>query len=104
MQAFFFTIAFGLIATGLGIVCVNFWSKQSTLTINPCQTVIENRWLLLRRTRSFDTMNIRYFQIKGGMTSGERVFYSILSAGVFPASPEAEWLAQEMNHALGRPF
>ena len=27
MQAVFFTIAFGLIAIGLGIVCVNFWSE-----------------------------------------------------------------------------
>jgi hypothetical protein len=114
MQAPFFTIAFGLLATGLGIVCVNFWLKQSTLTINPHQTVTVNRWLLLRRTGSSDTMDIRSFQIKGGMQSGQRVFYSIQMiarsgkkttvGGGIASKPEAEWLAQEMNRALGRPM
>lgn len=111
MQAPFFTIVFGLLAAGLGVVSLNLWLKQSTITINPQQTVIINRWLLLRRTRSFDTMAVRSFQINSGMQSGERVFYKIqlilrsgqarTVGGGIPSKPEAEWLEQEMNRSLG---
>jgi hypothetical protein len=48
------------------------------------------------------------------MQSGQRVFYSIQMiarsgkkttvGGGIASKPEAEWLAQEMNRALGRPM
>jgi hypothetical protein len=107
----FFPIVFGLVDVFLVRGCLNLWFKQSRVIFHSRGVRAAKRWLLFGRTRSFDTGNVARFDSKIGFTAGQHLYYDIqlvtrtekkITVGAaIPSKPEADWLAQEMNGALG---
>ncbi|MGD0812152.1 MAG: hypothetical protein ABSA83_00980 [Verrucomicrobiota bacterium] len=106
-----FRVVFGLAEVFLLIACFNLWFKQSRVIFHSRGVRATKHWLIFGRTRSFDTGEVAHFDSKIGFTSGQKLFYSIqlitrseekFSVGTGIANkPEADWLVQEMNKALG---
>jgi hypothetical protein len=115
-----FPIFFGAIGFFLLWSCVKLWTKSSRVTVNSFEVTWENRWLIFSRTRRMPADEILRFNLTG-MPILQTVLYDIKlvtrsgqdgvvrafnSGGITVAEgilskPEAEWLVQEMNQALG---
>jgi hypothetical protein len=106
-----FRVVFGLADVFLVHGCLNLWFKQSRVTFYSRGVRVAKHWLIFGRTRSFDTSNVARFDSKVGFTAGQQLYYDIelitrtekkITVGTGIASkPEADWLAREMNGALG---
>jgi hypothetical protein len=109
-----FPIAFGGFSLLLVVFTFNAWFKSSRVTIDSSGVQAASHWLLLRRSRQFTAGEVERFDLSCGTTSGTRTFWNIklikrgaATGGVTMASDiadraEAEWIAGEMNKALGR--
>ncbi|HSY18573.1 MAG TPA: hypothetical protein VK815_09580 [Candidatus Acidoferrales bacterium] len=111
-HSLFFEIVFGLVNVLLVVGCCDMWLRSSRVTINATSVHATKHWLFLGPTRTFDADVITGFEIKEGMTSGQTVYYNLqlvtragrrctVGNGV-PNRLEADWLAKQMNRALGR--
>jgi hypothetical protein len=105
-------IALGLAGVLTLLVCINLWFKQARVTITPKEVRATNRWLLFSRAQSFDAGEVARFEVRDRIRRG-RVIYRVIqlvtrteqritvSTGL-DSKAEADRLAGEMNHALGR--
>jgi len=108
----FFPIVLGVIDVFLILGCLSSWFKQGRVTINSTDVRAASRCLIFGRTRLFGAGEVARFDSKYGMRSGQQVFHDIqlvtraekkiTVANGIPNKPEADWLAREMNRALGR--
>jgi hypothetical protein len=116
-----FPIFFGVIGFFLLWSCMTLWTKSIRVTVNSSEVAWENRWLIFGRTRRMAADEILRFDLTG-LPIGQTLFYDvklvtrgnqdgfpaafnrggITIAGGIPSKPEADWLVQEMNKALGR--
>jgi hypothetical protein len=116
-----FPILFGVIGFFLLCACMTLWTKSSRVTVNSSEVIWKNRWLIFGRTRRMAADEILRFDLTG-LPTGQTIYYDIklvtrgnqdgfaaafnrggiTIAGGIPSKPEAEWLVQEMNKALGR--
>lgn len=106
-KSVFFEITFGLTDVVLALVCFNLWFKSSRVTINSRGVRAAS---LVGRTRIFDAREVAGFETKGGMRSGQKMFYSLqlrtnggkktTIASYIPGRAEAEWLAAEMSRVV----
>ena len=106
-----FRVVFGLVDVLLVQGCLNLWFKQSRVTFHSRGVRVAKRWLIFGRTRSFDTSEVARFDSKVGFTAGQQLYHDIelvtrtekkITVGTsIPNKPEADWLAGEMNRALG---
>jgi hypothetical protein len=109
---FLFPIVFGIFAALLFCGCINLWFKRTRVTINSTRVSAAKHWLIFGGTRLFDAGDVAHFECKIGMQSGQQVFQDIqlitrtdkrfTVATSIASKPEADWLVQEMNKALGR--
>lgn len=112
----FFAI-FGLIFGGVGVLLVlgafNAWLRSSRVTIDSTGVRRTYGWLwIFRLTRTVAASDVNRFETKAGTTSGNQTYWSlqvvtnttksITLADGLAEKPEADWLAREMNRALGR--
>ncbi|MDR3455993.1 MAG: hypothetical protein P4N60_00995 [Verrucomicrobiae bacterium] len=111
-QSLFFEIVFSLVNVLLVVGCFNMWFRTSRVIINATSVRATKHWLFIGPTHTVDAGDIARFDLNAGMTSGQTVFYNLqiltrankkitVGSGV-PSRLEAEWLAKEMNRALGR--
>ena len=109
---FLFPVVFGIFAVVLFYSCINLWFRRARVTINATRVSAATHWLVFGGTRSFDAGEVARFERNAGMQSGQQVFQNIqlvtrtdqrctVATGI-PSTPEADWLVQEMNKALGR--
>ncbi len=107
-----FPIVFGLVDVFLVFSLLNLWFKQSRVTFHSRGVRAASRWLIFGRMHSFDASEIARFDSAVGFTAGQHLYYKmqlitraekkITVANGIPNKPEADWLVQEMNKALGR--
>jgi hypothetical protein len=110
----FFLIFWGFISVLIGLGCFNGWFKSTRVTVNSTGVRRVNRYLFFNVPKQFAAGDVGRFESSAAAKGGPQKFSEIrlvrqtgdgmgiiIATGI--ANPEdANWLAQEMNRALGR--
>jgi hypothetical protein len=106
-----FPIVWTLFDVLLLLALINVWFGYSRVVAGRDGLEVRRRWLFVGRTRSFAAAEVREVKTAIGMTSGNRALYDIkivtssgksfTAASMIPDRRQADWLAQQVQGALG---
>jgi hypothetical protein len=108
-----FVVVFGGFGLLLAVAAFNSWFRGSRVVIDSSGLRRTYSWFWLLRWSSAATPSeVERIEVKAGTTSGSTVYWALKAIRTNGKSftlatdliekPEAEWLAREMNRALGR--
>lgn len=109
-----FSVVFGIVDLIVTSVFIDALLRASRIVAAREGLQTRTTWLWLGRARNFSPAEIQGFNIVNGMTSGETAYYdvklnlasapkrSVTIATAIRSRHEAEWLASELERALGR--
>jgi hypothetical protein len=107
-----FPILFGAFSLLMWLAVLNGWTSASRLLVNSTGIDLTKWWCGVPRRRMLARGEIHTIQASLGMTSGNVTFYDIVAvlaghkqvklATAIRGKPEAEWLAVQVQAALGK--